>query len=803
MDLRDQLQHTLGDAYTLERELGGGGMSRVFLAREVALGRQVVIKVLPPETAAQLSTERFKREIALAAQLQQAHIVPLLSAGEANGLPYYTMPFVAGESLRARLGREGALPIGEAIGILKEVARALAYAHQHGIVHRDIKPDNVLLSGGSAMVTDFGVAKALSASANSGTDGLTSVGVALGTPAYMAPEQVSADPLVDHRADLYAWGVMAYELLTGQPPFAGLPPQALLAAHINEVPEALAKRRSSVPAPLASLVMKCLEKRAADRPQTAGEIVQALEAIGTPSGESRPATPSVAGGAALGSRWARPGARVAAAALVVVLGGVSLVMSRQPPRVGSAAKSIAVLPFEDLAASKENAFFSEGITIEITNAVSRLPGLTVTPYALVRADTARGLDIRRAGRELRVGWLLQGTIQRSAERVRINATLIDAANGFHVIWSTKYDNDFKDIFAVQDTIGHAIVNALQVRLAGGAAAPVVRVATTSAEAHALYLQGLYAWNRRTPATIRQAISYFEQAIQKDPQYAQAYAGVGMAYMVLPAYADASAAEMFAKAEAAARRALAIDSTSVEAYATVGYADFSRYRNASAERALLRALALDSTFATAHQWYAQLLSRFGRHDKAVAEARRALTLEPQSAGIRSALFGVLYGAHRLSEAETTARQFIVLDPGNTIAHSELVATLLAQGRNDEAITATRRGLEVAEKRQSLPVAMLGLAYVAAGQPAQARELLRELLARARHEPVSAAGIALIYDALGERDNALQWLGQAVTDFDTPVRTWARGPLFDGLRTDSRGAALLARTEALNDTLERRE
>ena len=225
MDLREQLALTLGDAYSLERELGGGGMSRVFVATEKALGRRVVVKVLPEEMAGQVSLERFKREIALAARLQHPHIVPLLTAGDANGLPYFTMPLVEGESLRARLARHGELPLSEAIRLLREIASALSYAHERGIVHRDIKPDNVLLSGGSAMITDFGVAKAISASSNSEGGNTTSMGVALGTPAYMSPEQASADPAVDHRADIYAFGVLAYEVLTGQPPFAGRAPQ--------------------------------------------------------------------------------------------------------------------------------------------------------------------------------------------------------------------------------------------------------------------------------------------------------------------------------------------------------------------------------------------------------------------------------------------------------------------------------------------------------------------------------------------------------------------------------------------------
>jgi tetratricopeptide (TPR) repeat protein len=284
--LRAQLQQTLGDAYRLERELGGGGMSRVFVAEELRLARKVVVKVLSPDLAQGLSADRFEREIRTVAGLQQANIVPVLTAGETNGLPFYTMPFVEGESLRAHLAR-GPLAITEVVGVLKDVSKALAYAHQRGVVHRDIKPDNVLLSGGTAVVTDFGIAKAISAARTaSGNPTLTQVGTSIGTPAYMAPEQAAGDTNIDHRADIYALGAMAYELLTGQPVFPDRTAQRMLAAHMSEVPRPIAELRADVPAPIAELVMRCLAKDPDDRPQTAGDIVRVLETITSGSGTS-------------------------------------------------------------------------------------------------------------------------------------------------------------------------------------------------------------------------------------------------------------------------------------------------------------------------------------------------------------------------------------------------------------------------------------------------------------------------------------------------------------------------------------
>jgi Tol biopolymer transport system component len=290
--LRDQLQSTLGAAYSIERELGGGGMSRVFVAEEKALGRKVVVKIFPSDASGAVSIERFKREIQLAAQLQHPHIVPVLSAGETGGVPYYIMPFVRGESLRQHLTQSGERAVNEAVRILRDVAGALAHAHSEGIVHRDIKPENVMLSGGVAVVTDFGVAKAMSVAAQPSTQVpgamLTSLGIALGTPTYMSPEQASGDPNVDHRADIYSLGCLGYELLSGSPPFAGRTPQQVLAAHVSEQPESLRKRRPTVPGPLADLIMRCLEKHAADRPQTADQVVLALDAIATPSGGTTP-----------------------------------------------------------------------------------------------------------------------------------------------------------------------------------------------------------------------------------------------------------------------------------------------------------------------------------------------------------------------------------------------------------------------------------------------------------------------------------------------------------------------------------
>jgi len=342
MDLRDRLQSTLGSAYVIERELGGGGMSRVFLAHDTSLGRRIVVKLLPPELAAGVNVERFKREIQLAAQLQHPHIVPLLSASElsvesGDRLPFFTMPFVEGESLRQRIGH-GELPITDIVSILRDVARALAHAHARGVIHRDIKPDNVLLTGGSAVVSDFGVAKAVGASTSE--SGLTSVGVALGTPAYMAPEQAAADPNVDQRADLYAFGVVAFEVLTGHTPFAGRSAGQMLAAHATVAPPPVAEDRPTTPPALAQLVMRCLEKRPADRPQSADEVLHALDAVTTPT------IGTVAGATAMSApAWRRRIGAIAAATAFIA--AASAVTYRFAFSHGANERRVVVMPFDN------------------------------------------------------------------------------------------------------------------------------------------------------------------------------------------------------------------------------------------------------------------------------------------------------------------------------------------------------------------------------------------------------------------------------------------------------------------------
>ena len=440
-ELSERLQTSLGEAFSIERELGGGGMSRVFLARERALDRQVVVKVLHPELAG-VNVDRFRREIQVVAQLQHPHIVPVLAAGEAQGILYFTMPYIDGESLRAWLLRESRLSIDDAIRVLHDVADALAYAHERGVVHRDIKPDNVLVSRRHATVTDFGVAKALSAAARNehgegdvGSTGPTTTGsgLAIGTPAYMAPEQAAGDPSTDHRADIYAFGVLAYELLAGRAPFTGRPPSEILAAHIAELPQPIETLRADVPPPLAALVMSCLAKRPIDRPQAAADVRSAIEAFATPGAGT------VIGPSAHRRRSARRAVAITVVAALVLVAGVVAFSQREPARPPPDENLVAVAPFRIVSTDGSLKYLREGmldlLSAKLTGAAgprSADPRSLLTAWRRAAgADSAdlpreRALDVAET---LGAGQLLIGDVTGDSSHITLHAVLVRVADG--------------------------------------------------------------------------------------------------------------------------------------------------------------------------------------------------------------------------------------------------------------------------------------------------------------------------------------------------------------------------------------
>ena len=503
-DVAARLQAALGDSYRVERELGGGGMSRVFLAHDLELSRDVVVKVLPEDVAEVISRERFRREVLLSANLQHPNIVGVIASGDAQGLPYFVMPFVEGESLRARLTAKGAMSVPHTVSVLRDVARALAFAHERGIIHRDIKPDNVLLAGGAAIVADFGVAKAL-ATARQRKDHphgtITSAGISLGTPAYMAPEQVAGDPATDHRADLYALGAMTYEMLTGRTPFQGRPVTELMQAHLVERPEPMSAVRTGIPAALDALVMRCLEKDPARRPADAGEILRLLEDPAVVSGS---VTSSAMRSMALPSAAPRVRPWLAAAVLAVVVATLVTValLARRSPVVTEAsapaaapvvARGVAVLPMVSVSPDSSDAYLALGMTDEITSALSRVPGLRVASRSAASVAQSAGGAVSDVARRLGVAFLLEGTVQRSGDRLRVAVRLVDANDGFSA-WSEVYDRSTADLLAVQADIASQIAAAVSEDVNGAGTAGASgdnEGETRDPDAYNDYLRGHY------------------------------------------------------------------------------------------------------------------------------------------------------------------------------------------------------------------------------------------------------------------------------------------------------------------------
>ena len=744
-DLRTRLQESLGGAYIVERELGGGGMSHVFLAEETAFRRKVVVKVLAPELAEGLSAERFAREVRLLAQLQHPNIVPVLTAGASDGLPYFTMPFVTGESLRSLLDA-GLIPVRAAVPLLRDVAKALAYAHKQGVVHRDIKPENILLSEGVAVVTDFGIAKALSnAGTNAGDGALTRLGTTIGTPAYMAPEQAAGDPAVDHRADLYAWGVVAYEVFAGRHPFSHKrSAHELIGAHMSELPAPL---ESGIARHVAALVRQCLAKDPNERPVSAAELVETLE-----DSSSGP--------------WAAE----------------------------DVAAAIAVLPFANLSGNPGDEYFSDGMTEELIYALSAVKRLRVTARTSSFAFKGTTFDAREVASRLGVSAIVEGSVRRGGERLRISVRLVNAKDGYER-WSQRFDREVIDVFAVQEEIARSIAGELAVQFSGNVKSDAARPATRDMLALEQYLKGRFAWNQRTEAASADAVRYFESAVTRDPQFARAYAGLADAYLALPMYTRTSPTDAWPNAKAAALKALSLDATLAEAHTALAYGTMLyEWDWPHAEANFRKAIACDPAYSTAHHWYADFLAGRGRVDEALKEMQIAHSLDPVSRITGAELGWMLHLTRRSDDALKQLDLLLQLDPNYAHGHFIRGIVLTQQADYPGAIAALRKALTLGGF-YAFAQAVLVYALARDRQRVEAERALEELTVRAPSERIPPFALALAYTGLGDFDTAFTWLDRAVAQHDELLAENFFDPLFDPLRSNQRSHDLMLRLGAV--------
>ena len=640
-EVQEQLQAALGGSYTLQRELGRGGMATVFLAMDVKHRRPVALKVFHTDLATSLGPERFRREISFAAKLQHPHILTVMDSGETpTGQLWFTMPYVDGETLRERLRRQRQLPLDDALRIGHEVALALEYAHRHGVVHRDVKPENILLtSDGQALVADFGIARALASSASpeaGGTGTLTQTGVAVGTPSYMSPEQASGERTLDGTTDVYSLGTVMYEMLAGEPPFTGPSAQAVIAKMMASEPPSVRWTRPSVPEAVDRAIGKALAPVPADRFATAADFAKALDPAQRAESGPKPAR-----------RRIPIAATLLGLGLLVAAGLLFAWRSHQRTlAVSTGAVRLAVLPFENVGDSAD-AYFADGMSEEITARVSRVPGVNVIGRTSVLQYRRSGKTAPEFGRTLGVQYVLDGTVRwarasNGAKRVRITPALIRVSDGTQV-WGEPYDGVPADVFELQSDVAERVTQSLRGTLLPGERRALRTAPTEDLAAYRLYLLGREEWRKRTTGGLQRAAAYFQQAIDRDPNYAQAYAGLADAYAVYWEYGIRALPRdtVYARATAAASRALTIDSTLAEGHAALGQILVNLWHWPEAERELRRAIELDPNYASAHQWYAEYLMMQGRLDEALAQASTAVGLDP--------LAGIVANAYGLSLA----------------------------------------------------------------------------------------------------------------------------------------------------------
>ncbi len=741
----DRLTAALEDRYSIERELGAGGMATVYLAKDKKHDRDVALKVLKPDVASEVGAERFVREIKLAARLTHPHILPLHDSGEAAGFLYYVMPAVEGQSVRDRLARERQLPVEEAIQIAREVADALDYAHQHDVVHRDIKPENILLHGGHALVADFGIGKALSAAADPESATITQTGVTIGTPMYMSPEQAAGDEDLDGRSDLYSLGCVLFEMLVGDPPFTGPTPQVIMARRFTHTPPNVTETRESVSVHLSRVVRRLLARTPADRFATGSKVVEAL-------------------------------AKGAEEATID----------------GPAEKSIAVLPFANMSTDPENEFFSDGITEEIINALAQMNDLHVASRTSSFYFKGKTLEMRDIAERLRVATLLEGSVRRAGNRVRITAQLIDVAKDEH-LWSERYDREIEDIFAIQDEIARAIADRLKVSLEDGADTLLVKPHTENLEAYQLYLKGRSLLYKRGPA-IPRGLECFNQALALDPDYALAHAGLADGNTTLGYYGFAPGKETMPQAKAAATKALELAPDLAEAHNAFAIVSLLHDRDwQTAERAFRRALELNPRYVQARAWYGFFYLNFvaGRFEEGLAEIRRCVEIDPlsgYSAAVLAAALG-LAGYHE--EAIDQGLKATELDPDAFVTRWILQVQYGWASRYPEAEQAGEEALAVSG-RHVWAMAMLAATYGNWGKLEKARSLYEELKARAGREYIQPSTFAIAALGAGLLDEAVALFSRAYEEREPFLTVTARHwPEFAQLREDPRGQEIIAK------------
>jgi TolB-like protein/tetratricopeptide (TPR) repeat protein len=752
----------LPERYEILGELGRGGMGIVYKARDRETGEVMALKILKPEIAADLGIiERFKNELRLAHRITHHNVARLYEFHRAGDTVYLSMEYVKGESLRALLHRTGKLDVARGLDIARQLAAGLAEAHRQSIAHRDLKPGNIMLTAsGEVKVLDFGISRCYAADA-------TATGGFIGTPAYMAPEQAEEKP-TDHRTDIYALGLILYEMFTGTKAFAGDTPVSLALKQVRGRPQPPHMLAPDLPVHIEQAILKCLEKNPADRFQSVEELLRRLE-----GGAPGPAAPP-SHRRTVRRRWLLAG--VTAVVLAAGVGAVWLVAPGMSPRPAHDMPSVAVLPFADMSAEKNQEYFSEGIAEELRDALANVPGLRVT--GRISSSQVKGEDFGRIGKTLKVATILQGSVRKQGNRARIGVQLIKAVDGSQ-LWSETFDREMNDILAVQQEIARAVTGALKITLLAGRT-PAPSAKSTSVEAHNAYLQGRYFLGRDTRESRVNAVSNFEQAIKLDPGYAPAWVWLGQSRMAQAGSGDIPATEGYRNAREAIDHALMLDPDLGDAHSAMGEIKMLQdWDWSGAEVSYQRALKLEPGDAGVLRGAGSLARMLGRLDESIGLYRRAIEIDPLF-GRRNLGLALLY-AGRLEESKAAYGKALELNPEMAVAHAMLCRIYLAQGRPQEALDEAEKVNHAAWRPYAL-----ALAYHALGRKKESDAKLAELI----EFPTGAHWlVAGVYAYRGETDQAFQWLERCYTERDPGLTEMKADPLLKSLRHDPRYQALL--------------